>query len=71
MIYEGQSSNLILMNQDDENYIKNESVENLLCMKSERIEMKKMNITSLLPNNDDFTMHESVSNVSMPSVPFF
>ena len=40
-------------------------------MKSERIEMKKMDITSLLPNNDDFTMHESISNVSMPSVSFF
>ena len=40
MIYEGQSSNLILMNQDDENYIKNEAVVNLLCMKSERVEIK-------------------------------
>ena len=31
---------------------------------------KKKNLTSLLPYNDNFTMYEYVSNVSIPSVPF-
>ena len=39
-------------------------------MKLERIEKKKINLTSLLPYNDNFTMYEYVSNVSMPSVSF-
>ena len=58
------------MSQDDENYIRNETAENLLCIKSEWIEMKKMDLAPLLPNNDNFTMHASVSNVSIPSVSF-
>ena len=70
MTCEWQSSNLILMNQDDENCIKNETAENLLCIKSERIEMNKMDLAPLLPNNNNFTMHASVSNVSLPSVSF-
>ena len=38
--------------------------------KSKRIEVKKMNITPLLTNTNNFTMYESVSNVSMPSMFF-
>ena len=32
--------------------------------------MKKVDINQLLPNNDNFTMHESVSNLSMLSMSF-
>jgi len=70
MTCEGQSSNFILLNHDDDNYIKNEAAANLLCMKSERIEKKRLDLTSLLPSNDNFTMHESASNVFMPSASF-
>ena len=70
MTCEWQSSNLILMNQDDENYVKNETAENLMCIKSERIEMKKMDLAPLLPNNNNLTMHASISNTSIPSVSF-
>ena len=58
------------MNQDDENYVKNETAENLMCIKSERIEMKKMDLVPLLPNNNNLTMHAYISNTSIPSVSF-
>ena len=58
------------MNQDDENYVKNETAESLMCIKSERIEMKRMDLAPLLPNNNNLTMHASISNTSIPSVSF-
>ena len=70
MTCEGQSSNFILMNQDSESYIKNKAAEKLLRIKSERIEIKKMDLAPLLLNNNNFAMHEYVSYVSMPSVSF-
>ena len=55
------------MNQNDENYI---IMNKFTVHEIGKDRKEKKNLTSLLPYNDNFTMYEYVSNVSMPSVSF-